>query len=64
MKLKDLKPVLYSHGMGCILWTILWDTETCKDIANGCSVEWAIANYGDSEVKRISAYESNIVIEL
>ena len=32
------------------------------DIANGCSMEYAVYNYGDKEVKRITAYEDNIVI--
>lgn len=64
MKLNEFKPILRSIGMGAVQWAIVWDSEKCEDIVNGCSIEYAIANFGECEVQRISAYESKLVIEL
>lgn len=64
MKLKDLKPILQSHT-GDIQFAIVWDSITCKDLEVGCSVDYAIANYGDREVYKIKAdHEANLIIEL
>ena len=61
MKIKDLNKIIYSKT-GDIQFCIIYDFETNKDIANGCSMEYAVCHYGDKEVKRVSAYEDNIVI--
>lgn len=63
MKIKDLKSIIYSKT-GDIQFVIIYDWATNTDIANECSMEYAICNYGDKEVKRITAYENNIVITI
>ena len=63
MKLKELKSVLYSH-MGNIQWAIVWDTKTAQDIANGCSVDYAVAHYGECELVQIQAYENSLVLNI
>lgn len=55
MKLKDLKPILYSTTGG-IQWAVVYDLEKNEDIERCCSVEFAIAHYGECEVKRINSY--------
>ena len=54
MKLKDLKPILYSET-GAIQWAIVYDYEKNEDLEYGCSIEFAICHYGEYEVKRISS---------
>lgn len=67
MKLRELKPVLRSET-GNLQSCIVYDWNKSTDIAHGCSVEYAINNYGESEVRRIySCYENGqdyIVIEV
>ena len=59
MKLKDLKPILKS-SIGRIQWTIVYDYTIHRDIEYGCSVEYAIKNYGDFGVEKIeSCIENN-----
>lgn len=55
MKLKDLNLILHSAS-GLMQWAIVYDYEKNEDVEYGCSVEYAIANYGECEVKRISSY--------
>lgn len=55
MKLKDLKPILHSTT-GVIQRAIIYDLEKDEDIKYGCSIEYAIVNYGECEVKRIHSY--------
>lgn len=64
MKLKDLKPILHSCYGGGIQYAVVWDVAACIAIVNGCSIEYAIANYGDREVVRISACEDKLVIDI
>lgn len=54
MKLKDLKSVLYSQR-GDIQSVIIYNYNLNKDVEIGCSIEYAIANYGDCIVKRIGS---------
>lgn len=61
MKLNAFKDVMYS-SRDSIQSTILYDSKTFKDIVNGCSIEYAIENYGDHEVKRIMAENGYIII--
>lgn len=63
MKIKDLKTIIYSKT-GDFQFVIIYDLATNTDIANGCSMEYAVCHYGDKEVKRVSAYENNIVITI
>lgn len=55
MKLKDLTLCLYSQS-GAIQWAIVYDYNLNEDLEYGCSVEYAIANYGEHEVRRVSSY--------
>lgn len=58
MKLKDLESILSSES-GAIQRTIVYDLEKNDDLECGCSIEFAVTNYGEREVKRIgSCYES------
>lgn len=61
MTLKDLSPVLRSRRDN-IQTAIIWDEKECRDLENGCSVEYAIKEYGDRPVKRIEAFENNLLI--
>lgn len=58
MKLKELKPILQSHT-GYIQWAIVYDCKTNKDIEYGCSIDYAIKNYGELKVERIQSYMEN-----
>ncbi len=53
MKLKDLKGIIYSDRDG-VEMVIVYNANTFKDIENSCSIEYAIKEYGDYEVKRIT----------
>ena len=41
---------------------IVYDTASCKDIESGCSVEYAIKQYGNKEVQQIQADGNYLVI--
>jgi hypothetical protein len=63
MKLKELKSILYStHGY--VQFAIVYDIEKNTDIENGCSIEYAIKNHGEKEVKHIQAFEHQLVISV
>lgn len=60
MKLKELKEVLYSRT-GEIQQAIIYNLNENKDVEYGCSIEFAMVNYGEYEVKRInSCYENDM----
>lgn len=61
MKIKDLKSILYSTT-GNIQWAVLWDSTICEDVEDGCSIDYLVANYGESEITHIQAYENKLVI--
>ena len=61
MKLKDLKDVLMSEK-GSVQSTIVYDYNNNVDLAVGCSVEYAVTNYGEYEVKRIGALNNDLII--
>ena len=63
MKLKDLSSVLHSRR-GYIQSAIIWDETECRDLENGCSVEYAIKEYGERSVKRVEAYENSLLITI
>ena len=63
MKLKELSNVLWSdrcHFQN----TVVYDYDRNIDVENGCSVEYAIEHYGEKEVRRIHAYEHQLVITI
>ena len=55
MKIKDLKGIMRSE-YGSMQWVIVYDLEQNKDIECGCSAEYAIANYGEFEVKKLNSF--------
>ena len=59
MKIKDFANVIFSRH-GSVQWVIVWSYAT-GDIVNGCSAEYAYANFGDLEVVRIQADGDRIV---
>lgn len=63
MKLKDLKPVLYS-SRGSIQFAIVYDREKNADLENGCSIEYAVEKYGDRTVHHIEAFENQLVVTI
>lgn len=63
MKLKSLSTVLYS-SRGSIQSAIVYDLSANKDLEHGCSVDYAVKHYGDSEVKQIQADNNYLVITI
>lgn len=63
MLLKDLKSVLFSNR-GSIQSAIVYDLEKNKDVAFGCSIEYAVKTFGDFEVKQIQADSNYLVITI
>ena len=61
MKIKELKDVLKS-ARGYIQLAIVFDSKEHKDIEGGCSIDYAVAHYGDRELIRIEAYENQLVL--
>lgn len=53
MKLKELKSILHSNT-GQIQMAIVYDIDNNKDLASG-SIEYAMKEYGEMEVNRISS---------
>ena len=54
MKLKELKPVIFS-STGHIQLCIVYDRLNNVDLENGCSAEYAYKHYGEREVQNVSA---------
>ena len=61
MKIKDLKDILYSNR-GNIQSAIVWNIETNADIANGCSIDYAVEHLGELELLHIEAFENNLLL--
>ena len=61
LKLKDLSRILRS-GCGNIQYAVIWHEAECRELENGCSVEYAIKEYGERPVKRIGALDNNLII--
>lgn len=49
MKLKELKPAIYSQT-GAIQLCIIYDHNANTDLHYGCSVEYAYEHYGEREI--------------
>lgn len=63
MKLYELKPVLHSTR-GYIQSAIVYDQATDIDIEDGCSIEYAVEHYRNSEVLSIFAEENKVLLIL
>lgn len=63
MKLRYLKDVLYSVR-GEVQWAIVYDYSNNVDLTPECSIEYAIENFGDRFVHRISASNNLIIISV
>lgn len=61
MKLKDLESVLYSTR-GSVQFAIVYDHEKNIDIANGCSIDYVVKEFGERELKRIEAFENQLLL--
>jgi hypothetical protein len=61
MKLKDLKPVLYS-SRGAVQFAIVYDQEKNTDLENGCAIDYAVEKYGDRTVRHIEALENQLLV--
>ena len=58
MKLKELKPVVFSMT-GHLQLCIVYDRTNNVDLENGCSVEYAYKHYGEREILNVSASYEN-----
>ena len=63
MKLKELKAILYSDT-GFMHWAVVWDDTKKETIIEGCSVDYAVSNYGEREVERLYADNNYLVISV
>lgn len=64
MKLNSMKGILRS-SIGEIQTCVVWDSTNLEDIANGCSVEYAIKTYGDRPLDRIYiTHDGELVISI
>lgn len=61
MQLKDLAPVLRSVTGGMQMAAV-YDLDTAKDLADGCSVDYAVKHFGDYVLDRITAYGDYLVL--
>ncbi len=61
MTLNKLKDILYSTRDN-ILHCIIYDAVTFKDVEKGCSIEYAIKEYGNNEIARITIDHDYLVI--
>jgi hypothetical protein len=61
MKLKELSGILYSTR-NCVQFAIIYDHNTNTDIENGCTIDFAIREHGDKEVKQIQAFVNQLLI--
>lgn len=61
MKIKDLTPVLYSTR-GSVQFAVVYDQEQNCDIASGCSIDHAVKEYGERELKRIEAVGDQLLL--
>lgn len=63
IKLKDLKDVLYSTT-GNIQRAVVWDMTNNKDIMDGCSIDYAVKEYGEYPLRHIEATDNKIVLSI
>lgn len=60
MKLNELKTILKSNR-GSVQFAILYDSKANADIDNG-SIDYIVECHGEKEVKRIEAFEHQLII--
>lgn len=58
MKLKELKPAIYSQT-GAVQLCIVYDHNANIDLHYGCSVEYAYEIFGEREIKRVYSVIEN-----
>lgn len=63
MQIKDLKSILYSTT-GNVQFAVVYDSKTFTDIIDGCSIDYAVKEYGDYELKRIQADGNKLVLTI
>lgn len=63
MTLTSLKSILYSTR-GTIQSCVVYDMDNNIDLLDGCSIEHAIQQYGEAEVKHIQAYNNDLIITI
>lgn len=61
MKIKELSSVLYSTR-GNVQFAIVYDQEQNLDLVSGCSVDHAVQEYGERDLKRIEAFENQLLL--
>ena len=59
--LKDYADIIYSTR-DFVVFVIIYDTATRKDVLFNCTIECAIEEYGEREVKRIIPEDNELVI--
>lgn len=60
-KLKDYADVIYSTR-DFVVFVIIYDTARREDVLSNCTIECAIEEYGEREVKRIIPEDNELVI--
>lgn len=63
MKLKDLECILYS-SRGSAQFAIIYSQDECKDLENGCLIDYAVKKYGEKDVRHIEAFDCQLVITI
>ena len=63
MKLKELKGIMHS-STGWIQLAIVYDLMAKKILEDGCTIEYAIENYGEKEIKNIQADGDCLVLTI
>lgn len=60
-KLKDYADVIFSTR-DFVVFVVIYDTTTRKDILSNCTIECAIEEFGEKEVKRIIPEDNKFII--
>ena len=61
MKLKELHEILRSKSR-YIQFAIVYDTKKNADVESGCSIDYVLEKYENTEVKHIEAFENQLVL--
>lgn len=61
--LKQLAPILRSSH-GSVQFAILYQQAKRQDLENGCSIDYLINKYPNVKVKRIEAFENQLIITI
>jgi len=63
LKIKDLRKVLFSNK-GAVQFAIVYDSNKHADLENGCTIDYVVAQYGERELKRIEAFENQLILTI